>query len=282
MKKVFSSASGVAHAFALQNQYEGRNSARSFYFISDSLYSYGAHFCIAKFISEDTVLITERKYSSTTAKHVRHAWRALNHKNLVQCPYPDRPAYQNYEWWEREAKNLINLHAKARNKADRVFELYSLRLKVEQYSRHVDKPISDSLNELLAPFDGDAYDKARIETAERRKLLEERRQAKMKVEHDKQLLEFRNGTRNNVYARIGVDYVRRDVDTFVTSQGVRIPIAVGETFYRLLKVGKVSVGDKLDKYTVRSIDADSISIGCHTITMDEIENAINQVSSKTL
>jgi hypothetical protein len=144
------------------------------------------------------------------------------------------------------------------------------------------KPIPESLNELLAPFDGDAYDKARIETAERRELLEKRRQEKMKVEHDKQLSEFRNGTRNNVYARIGVDYVRRDVDNFVTSQGVRIPIAVGETFYRLLKAGKVNVGDKLDKYTVRNIETDSISIGCHNISMEEIENAINQVSSKTL
>lgn len=282
MKKVFNSASDVAHAFALQEQSEGRNSGRSFYFEGDSLYSYGSHFCIARFTGTETVLFTERKYSNTTAKHIGHAWRALNHLNLIQCPYPDRPAYQNYEWWEREVKNLINLHAKARNKAERVLQLYNIRLKVEQYSRHMAKPISDSLHELLAPFDGDAYDKARIETAERRELLEKRRQAKMKVEHDKQLSEFRNGTRNNVYARIGVDYVRRDVDNFVTSQGVRIPIAVGETFYRLLKAGKVNVGDKLDRYTVGSVNADAICIGCHTIMMEEIENAINQVSSKTL
>ena len=282
MKKVFSSASDVAHAFALQEQSEGRNSSRSFYFEGDSLYSYGSHFCIARFTGTGTVLFTERKYSNTTSKHIGHAWQALGHLNLIQCPYPDRPAYQNYEWWEREARNLVNLHAKARNKADRVLELYSLRLKIEQYSRHMTKPITDVLHELLAPFDGDAYDKARIESAERRELLEERRQAKMKVEHDKQLNEFRNGTRNNVYARMGVDYIRKDVDNFITSQGVRVPIAVGETFYRLLKAGKVNVGDKLDKYTVLSIYEDAISIGCLNILMSEIENAINQVSLKTL
>jgi hypothetical protein len=135
------------------------------------------------------------------------------------------------------------------------------------------------LSELLEPFDGVAYDKAYIEIQERNKIREEKRHAKMKVEHDKQLSEFRNGTRNNIYARIGVDYIRRDVDNFVTSQGVRVPIAVGETFYRLLKAGKVSVGDKLDRYTVGSIETDMIRIGCHTIMMDEIENA---VSSKTL
>ena len=282
MKKVFSSASDVAHAFALQEQSVGTNSGRTFYFEGDSLYSYGRHFCIARFTGEGTVLFTERKYSNTTAKHINHAWRALNHLHLIQCPYPDRPAYENYMWWEREAQNLVNLHAKARNKAERVAQLYNLRLKVEQYSRHMAKPIPDSLNELLAPFDGDAYDKARIEGEERRKVLEERRKAKMKVEHDKQLSEFRNGTRNNIYARIGVDYVRRDVDNFVTSQGVRVPIAVGETFYRLLKAGKVAIGDKLDRYTVGSIEPDMIRIGCHNISMEEIENAINQVSSKTL
>ena len=230
MKKVFSSTSDVAHAFALQEQSEGRNSGRSFYFEGDSLYSYGSHFCIARFTGMETVLFTERKYSNSTAKHINHAWRALSHLNLIQCPYPDRSAYENYMWWEREAENLINLHAKARNKAERVTQLYNLRLRVEWYSSHVGKPITDSLSELLEPFDGVAYDKAYIEIQERNKIREEKRHAKMKVEHDKQLSEFRNGTRNNIYARIGVDYVRRDVDNFVTSQGVRVPIAVGETF----------------------------------------------------
>jgi len=282
MKKVFNSASDVAHAFALQEQSEGRNSNRSFYFEGDSLYSYGSHFCIARFTGTGTVLFTERKYSNTTSKHIGHAWRALTHLNIILCPYPDRPAYQNYEWWENEAKRVINIHAKARNKAERVLWLCRLRLKVEQYSRHVAKPISDSLSELLAPFDDVAYEKARIESMERHELLEKRKHAKMKVEHDKQLSEFRNGTRNNVYARMGVDYVRRDVDNFVTSQGVRINIALGEAFYRLLKAGKVAIGDKLEQYTVRSIDENAISIGCHNISMEEIENAINQVSSKTL
>lgn len=279
MKKVFSSASDVAHAFALQNQDEGRNSSRSFYFEGDSLYSYGRHFCVARFISEDTVLFTERKYSNTTAKHTGHAWRALRHKNLVQCPYPDGTYHDNFNWWEREVNGILAQKTKARCPENYIIQIGYVRGRVIRYCDARQIEMSDTLRELFAPYTDDVIIQASEKMREKDKAREEKKRAKMELEHAKQLSEFRNGTRNNIYARIDVDYVRRDVDNFVTSQGVRIPIAVGETFYRLLKAGKVSVGDKLEQYTVRSIDADSISIGCHTITMDEIENA---VSSKTL
>lgn len=282
MKKVFSSASDVAHAFALQNQDEGRNSGRSFYFEGDSLYSYGRHFCVARFISEDTVLFTERTYSNTTAKHTGHARGALRHKNLVQCPYPDGTYHDNFDWWEREVNGILAQKTKARCPENYIIQIGYVRGKVTKYCEARQIEMSDTLRELFAPYTDDVIIQASEKMREKDKAREEKKRAKMELEHAKQLSEFRNGTRNNIYARIDVDYVRRDVDNFVTSQGVRIPIAVGETFYRLLKAGKVSVGDKLEQYSVRSIDADSISIGCHNITMDEIENAINQVSSKTL
>lgn len=282
MKKVFSSVSDVAHAFALQNQDEGRNSSGSFYFIGDRLYSYGSHFCIAKFINDDTVLFTERKYSNTTAKHINHAWRALIHKDLVICPYPDGTFFSNFDYWIGQVNELLYKKDKARCPENYIIQIGYVRGRVTRYCDARQIEMSDALRELLAPYTDDVIAEASEKMKEKEEKRNEEKNNKMRLEHDKQLSEFRNGTRNNIYARIGVDYVRRDVDNFVTSQGVRIPIAVGETFYHLLKVGKVNVGDKLDQYTVRSIDADSISIGCHTITMDEIENVINQVSSKTL
>lgn len=282
MKKVFSSASDVAHAFALQEQSEGRNSGRSFYFEGDSLYSYGRHFCVARFISEDTVLFTERTYSNTTAKHTGHAWGALRHKNIVYCPYPDGTFADNFDWWEREVNGILAQKTKARCPENYIIQIGHVRGRIIRYCDARQIEMSDALRELFAPYTDDVIIEASEKMREKDKAREEKKRAKMELEHAKQLSEFRNGTRNNIYARIDVDYVRRDVDNFVTSQGVRIPIAVGETFYSLLKAGKVSVGDKLDRYTVGSVNADSISIGCHTITMDEIENAINQVSSKTL
>lgn len=279
MKKVFNSASDVAHAFALQEQSEGRNSSRSFYFEGDSLYSYGRHFCIARFISEDTVLFTERKYSNSTAKHINHAWRALRHKNLVQCPYPDGTYHDNFDCWERQVNGILAQKTKARCPENYIIQIGYVRGRVIRYCDARQIEMSDTLRELFAPYTNDVIIQASEKMREKDKAREEKKRAKMELEHAKQLTEFRNGTRNNIYARIGVDYVRRDVENFITSQGVRVPIAVGETFYRLLKAGKVSVGDKLDRYTVGSIEPDMIRIGCHNITMEEIENA---VSSKTL
>lgn len=68
MKKVFDNAS-VATIFVAQTQQSGRNSSGSIYFEGNEIYSYGSHFCIAKIVG-DTVLLTTRTHSVTTARHV--------------------------------------------------------------------------------------------------------------------------------------------------------------------------------------------------------------------
>ena len=81
MKTVFNNAA-LAIAFVKQDQDFGRNPHHTFYFQGDTIFSYGAHFPIAKIV-DGTVLFTNRSYSNSTAKQISHVRDAIhNHSNL--------------------------------------------------------------------------------------------------------------------------------------------------------------------------------------------------------
>jgi hypothetical protein len=117
-------------------------------------------------------------------------------------------------------------------------------------------------------------DKEKAEEYSRKEEQEE--QERIAKTHKKELILFREFKRNSIYTRNGLDYIRVDFDHFETSQGVRIPIAIGLRFYELLSAGKIKAGDKLIQYEVRDVNKESISIGCHTITFKEIRKAVKQ------
>ena len=60
--QIFNDNSSVAHAWANQNVESGRNGNQSLYFIGNTIYSYGSHFEIAKYVG-NTILFNENKYS---------------------------------------------------------------------------------------------------------------------------------------------------------------------------------------------------------------------------
>ena len=70
MKTVFSSNYDAIHAFAQQNQYEGRNQTRSVFFYDNKIYSYGHHYLLGEFIDKDTIVINDKGYSNSTSKHI--------------------------------------------------------------------------------------------------------------------------------------------------------------------------------------------------------------------
>ena len=70
MKTVFSSNYDVIHAFAQQNQYEGRNQTQSVFFYNNKIYSYGHHYLLGEFIDKNTIVINNKGYSNSTSKHI--------------------------------------------------------------------------------------------------------------------------------------------------------------------------------------------------------------------
>lgn len=73
----------VAHVWAQRGQDNGRNKQDNFYFVGDTIYSYGGHFPIATFCKSprkgaaDFVAFTYRGYSSTTSGHIHITRRAI-------------------------------------------------------------------------------------------------------------------------------------------------------------------------------------------------------------
>lgn len=271
MKKVFSN-SELAHAFALQNQDHGRTTNNSFYFYGDSLFSYGSHFCIAKFVDSDTVLFTTQTYSNTTAKHMSYSAHALSHKRKIYCPYPRGTHQENFDWWDIKVDQKLNDLSKCRKPEPHLHTLAHFQSQIETYCEWFKIDVPDHIKlKLSATSTADA--KEVIANAE--KMEAER----LKKEHKRELKLFREGKKNRMQYRDGFDYIRVGDGRFITSQGVEIPHSIGLKFYDLLTSGKVVAGDKLMDYTVGGITKDVAEIGCHRITFKEMKKA---VSSKTL
>lgn len=271
MKKVFNN-SELAHAFALQNQYEGRTTNGSFYFYGTELFSYGSHFCIAKIVDADTVLFTTRTYSNTTAKHLNYSAQALSHKRKIYCAYPRGTHNDNFRWWDERIDKILNALTKCRKPDPHLHTLAHFESQIETYCEYFKIDALDHIKTKLS-VTSTADAKEAIANAEKAEA------ERLKAEHKRELKLFRSGEKNRMQYRDGFDYIRVDDKRFVTSQGVEIPHSIGLKFYELLKAGKVVAGDKLMEYTVGGVTKSEVEIGCHRITFKEIKKA---VSSKTL
>lgn len=107
-KQVFST-SEVPHIWAKQSQEFGRNAQNNLYFEGKTIYSYGSHFAIARFLTDEIVLFTNRTYSNTTAGQVSDTRRAVSHKKLVYCAYPnDENPIRNYGEWKHKLDGLFH------------------------------------------------------------------------------------------------------------------------------------------------------------------------------
>ena len=108
----------IAHIWAQQTKPKGGSG--NFYFVGDTIYSYGSHFPIARFVSPDVVLCTSRDYSQSTSNHKSWARQAVHHKTihvvnnvLAQTPAEHRA---NFSLMNVEIESALIGLARKRNK----------------------------------------------------------------------------------------------------------------------------------------------------------------------
>lgn len=290
MKTVFNS-SELPHIWARQSQVEGKTPTRNMYFHKDEIYSYGSHFCMAKIVNPSVVLITDRRYSNTTAGHLCEVRRAVNHFETVYCAYPDRGVLSNLQSIKSDLQSNIDVlqrdnrtrpATKERAKlaiestiknAIRYFEVMGtdekqvLKLAKQQTGHAYFEFIAYWNNAKTLDFEGLA--KARANVNKQIALAEKKQKAKALKEAKESIDKWLKG--ENVYLYRGLDevYLRLKDETVETSMGARVSVKAAKVLFDLVKAGKDIKGFNIDGYTVIGLNG-VLTIGCHKIERSEI------------
>jgi RecG-like helicase len=270
MKKVFSSADEVCHVFAKQSQYEGQ--AGNVYFYDKELFSYGSHYVIARFISQDNVLLSTNTYSSSTSRHLRLAARALNHKNIIPVYQVNKSISELFTHYTYQINNNLKKAVKAIKNRDSYLS-YALHNynEIENYLSYVSpqeyKKELKALKKLVTFPDLSGIKKA---------IQAEKEEEKQKKKYrEKELSEKIELWKNNksdyhlyytdtVYLRVKNDFVE-------TSYGARVSLASARILYALINAKRDINGHKIDGFTVISYLDGILKIGCHKIPQIEID-----------
>lgn len=250
----------VAHRWA--NGIGDHCNGGSMYFVDDAIYSYGYHFCIARKY-RGKVLMTERTYSNSTAKHCGIVWGACRQYDVIRCAQVDSTPGTKYfisdnlSIWKEEVKSILDgPMAKARKPQKYLVEILAIVRKVEVFCKFFKVRVPKEFTIYRDTMDKEAVLAAAKETA--KKLAEKKR--RKEAADAKKFMNFEKDYFNGDYQIVRL---RKDKNRFETSQHVQIPFEIGRQFYEKLKDGTLRVGDSCLYYKVRSVGND-IKVGCHT------------------
>ena len=283
MKTVFSS-NEVAHIWAQQNQSVGRNQGGNIFFEGPTIYSYGGHFPMARFV-DGAVLVTTRSYSVTTAKHLNHVHSAISGTAFYVdnvMARSKREHRENLQAMRTEYENTLIKSSRART----------------YVQMHLDRAngILQSANEYAAFFKlGTRIKPANLETikarAKRAAAAERAAQNKARKAAAERFItesaEWRNHERYSLY---GISHallrLSKDGQTVETSQRATFPADHARRALPLIERCK----DKgtswernghavhLGQYQLDKIDANgNVKAGCHRVEYAEIARLAAQL-----
>ena len=84
------------------------------------------------------------------------------------------------------------------------------------------------------------------------------------VDHDEKARRLLDPVRELAFAW------RDESGDYVTSKGIHMPKAVGDTALRLWAAGKLRHGMEVDRYTVLSVTSAFVTVGCHKLPVDNL------------
>ena len=268
--------SEIVHEFNLQEQSYGRTPNSSMYFEYKKIYSYGSHYLLGEFIDDNTIMINNTGYSNTTSKHISLLRNATRDKRQFFITETKRDLVLN------ELKDLLNKLTRTRLKADyykstidRLFTSYfeyidftKTRTKAKKNKEHRE------ILKLYTEFYASTEDLLQVIQEQQKKEKE-----KNQKEVQKKLKKWRLFEINWFSNPTNKDFLRVDKANNIieTSQGVKIPVEEGKRLLKLIDLKKI-VGERVDnKYIVKALNG-VLKVGCHNITMKEINNIRKQLA----
>jgi hypothetical protein len=284
MKKVFNSIDDVIHAYAQQpndRSAEGRTGGGgNVFFDGVSLYSYGRHYELARYLDNDTVLINDRGYSNSTAKHINKAQHALSQyrRFYVTLCDPNEVAAQL-----RALKAKLMKARKPSKYVDKAFgivEAHRMYMQwAETHPHAAIMPYTESLYrkefEELTKFFESFTNSEEMQTALKAEREAEKRRKDIAGEDFRRAFyafEPFEALRNA--ARLPYSLIRVNGEYIETSQNVKMPLALARTAYNLYKAGKLNIGDRIDAYSVKELTPEHVRIGCHLLNAKDLQEVM--------
>jgi len=270
MKTVFSSNYDAIHAFAQQNQYEGRNQTRSVFFYDNKIYSYGHHYLLGEFIDKNTIVINDKGYSNSTAKHINILIGATSQYKQYFLTKIDIDYIHSHVFNYLKPKL-----AKARKPQIYLSEIFSLWHSLNEFAidrKQKTKLAKNPKFQQLLRFVDMLQDSENLEALKdwQRKENERKNREEKKLFRDK-LKKF-NEYKIDFFRVGNLDFLRLSkCGQYVeTSQGVKIDISEAKRYYNILTSGANMRGEKISHYITKSFDK-LLTIGCHNIGKDEVQ-----------
>jgi len=262
--------------WAQQKQSEGK--ASRIFFEGPSIYSYGRHFEMARFIDANTVFITSRRYSVSTAKHLSLVRGAVSHKTVFEVPsFTDHA--ENVRYYIERAREYFDKAKRARTSTTWLLGVAKHTVTIlREYLEQFPTPIPESHAELWTALDHGTYLDGDVQAA----LLKKEREAK-KAELESQRIAREAREREEqerlekwIAGELGYGYfsamrLRVRENEVETTHGAKVPVIEARKLYRALAKGLDIVGQRIGYYTVSRVTEEALIIGCHTIPMSEVQ-----------
>ena len=271
MKTVFDNYDCI-HTFAQQTQNNGRTSTGNIFFEGKRIYSYGYHYLLGEFIDKNTILINDKGYSNSTAKHISILIGATSQYKQFYKTKTDIDYLHTHILSDLKTKL-----SKARKPQIYLSEIYSLDKSLHDFLGYTkqktkakkNKKYRDIINFVNKLPSNEATSIEALQQY-RKKEVEQRKKRDAKQLKEK-LSKFEAYEIN--YFRIGKnDYLRisKDGTNIETNQGVKIDIEEAKRYLKLLNSGINMRGEKIGNFITRSFDK-LLKIGCHTFEPTEIK-----------
>jgi hypothetical protein len=280
-KKVFKS-SEIEHIWAQQKISEGR--CGNVFFEGPSIFSYGRHFEMARFISGEVVLITTRRYSVTTSSHLHAVRMAVDHLTTFEVPtFEDHKANALGYITDIQAE----LYRISRMRSDPTFWLKQYRAKVQeaaQYAALFQKQIGAAqyraihamYEARLNPLTKDQMAKLKaqaVKDRERTKAAREARELQYALEQEAMKKSIEDWARGEDVRRSFHDVpvrLRVKDNEIQTSRGASVPLIEARKLWHTLQTKQPIEGMRVGHYTVTEIRDGALIVGCHVIPLREV------------
>ncbi len=305
--------SELSHLWAHRSQPDARNKQGNFYFDGDTIYSYGAHFPIARHVTHNKracILFTTHTYSNTTSGHIASVRGAIHGLDVPVFHvdslgrYGDPNHADNWEGYLRRLNALAKKIGKARQNRDSYLaEFGALVTEANAYSKFfgLRKSIKGDHATIADEY---AKNQAKIDAAARKAAAEVQRYRDADLAqnvarwlagenvpvfgYSKVLLRVikKSDHKHRVDPEGNDVIVDTENDVVQTSLGATFPLDHARRAFKLIMAcranGQLWTPNghtaHLGHYAIDSINANGdVRAGCHIVAWEEIERIAQQI-----